>query len=604
LLDNPQSREPQLGPATGQVTTSYANWRDWSGIAWVLALTFAVYSPALRYDFVHDDWGQIVQNPAVHSWRAVPHYFTSHVWEGFMPEERTNYFRPLFLLWLRINDALFGNRAWAWHLTTILSHLAATYLVWLLASRMGLSRGVAVLAALVFGVHPVHIEAVAWISGVTEPLLGVLLLGSLLCHISAQRKGESALRLQVISVAVFALAILEKETAVILPVFLLIHDWIHGQGSDQLFRMNTTLAWCGRAIRRTWGHFLILLLYVPLRIHALKQFSYAITPISVRVLFQTWPSLIWFWIRHLVYPVGLYTFYDFPVVTRATLRNCAFPAIMSLVAAAALVLIARRSRASAFFASWLVIPLIPLFNLRVFSSSDFAHDRYLYLPSLGLAVLVAMALESVCRGTPRAWGLPASFLVFAAGLALALSYGTLKQSCCFKDNLTFYAYNYKRSPHNRIVETNYASTLGERGDYDRALEILTDVMTRNPDYWSAAYNLAYTDYRMGRLPEAEKQFLEAIPLAPSKPDQYLYLGLTRFKMGRTADAIPALEQAIRIRPTGYGYHFSLGMMLKAQGDLSGALREMQVELSNYPAERAAAEQAREVEKEIQRSPHA
>src|SRR5271165_1909293 len=82
------------------------------GILLVLALTFAVYVPTLRYQFVHDDRGQIVENPAVHSWHAVPTYFTAQVWAGVMPEELGNYYRPLFLVWLRINDAVFGTHAW------------------------------------------------------------------------------------------------------------------------------------------------------------------------------------------------------------------------------------------------------------------------------------------------------------------------------------------------------------------------------------------------------------------------------------------------------------------------------------------------------------
>jgi 4-amino-4-deoxy-L-arabinose transferase-like glycosyltransferase len=140
----------------------------WWGIAVVLALTFAVYIPTLRYQFVHDDRGQIVENPAVHSWRAVPTYFTAQVWAGVMPEEVGNYYRPLFLLWLRINDVVFGNHAWGWHLTTILAHVLTTLLVYLLAWRLGIDRDVALLAALIFGLHPAHIEAVAWILGVTE----------------------------------------------------------------------------------------------------------------------------------------------------------------------------------------------------------------------------------------------------------------------------------------------------------------------------------------------------------------------------------------------------------------------------------------------------
>ena len=568
------------------------------GMAIVLALTFAVYSQTLRYQFVLDDRGQIVENPAVHSWHAVPSYFTSHVWAAIYPEELGNYYRPLFLLWLRINDAIFGNQAGAWHLTTILTHLLTTFLVYLLVWRVGMGREVALLAALIFGLHPAHIEAVAWISGVTEPLLGILLIASLLCYLQSRLKSGRALKWQVISVVFFALALLEKETAVILVGFLLVYEWIYGPERGRPLTVRRVIAWCGGAIRKTWAYFFVILLYLPVRIHALKGFSHIVTPLSTAQLLFTWPPLIWFWIRHLLWPVGLSTFYDFPAVVHPTLRSFILPAILDVCTGIVLVACARRSRAVAFFATWLVLPLIPLLNIRVFLADDFAHDRYLYLPSVGLAVLVAMALKKVCVGQPRWLGMPASLLVAATCLAASLSYGTITESFYFSDNLTFYAYNLAKAPQNRINELNYATVLGEDGKYGPALAILTDMVNRYRDFWPATYNLAYTYYKLGRLPEAERYFLRAIRLNPHKPDPYLYLGMTRFKLGRTGEAIATVQQAIAIRPTGYGYHFALGVMLKTQGDLNGALREFQVELATNPGAQAAAEQVKEIKNQL------
>ena len=82
-----------------------------------------------------------------------------------------------------------------------------------------------------------------------------------------------------------------------------------------------------------------------------------------------------------------------------TLRNFILPAIFDVGVGLAVFACVRSSRPAAFFAVWLVLPLIPLLNLRVFIANDFAHDRYLYLPSVGLAVLLAMLLKKVCVGT-------------------------------------------------------------------------------------------------------------------------------------------------------------------------------------------------------------
>ena len=597
----PNSDAALAGPMgdTGQlvgISATAPSFPSWKEIAAVLALTFAVYIPTLRYNFVADDRGQILDNPAVHSWRFVPTYFTSHVWAGIVPEGAANYYRPVFLLWLRINDALFGNHAWGWHFTTILVHVFTTLLVYLLAFRLGISRNAALVAAMIFGLHPAHIEAVAWISGVTEPLLGVLLLASFLAYV--QWRLEGARKWIVISLALFALALGEKETAVILPGLLLVYDWIFGREWGRHFELRRTLVWWGEALRRTWPYFVLVALYVPLRIYALKGFSHGGTLLGNQQLIFTWPSLIWFWIRHLIWPFGLSAFNSFPVVVHPTLKNFILPGILDVCVVVGLCVGARRSRTAAFFAVWPVLPLIPPSFFCVFMAVDSAHDRYLYLPSVGLAILIALLLEKGCGSAPPWQGVPVALLAAALCLATALSFGTITQSLYFRDNLTFYAYNLSLEPHNPTAESNYAAILAERGMYGPALEKFTDVMNHDPNNWAAIYDLALTHYKVGNLPQAEKYFLEAIRINPHKPDEYLYLGMARYKSGRTDEAIAAVQRAIAINPTGAGYHFALGIMLKTRGDLTGALREFQEELALNPDQQAAAVQVKEIQNRL------
>jgi len=110
--------------------------------------------------------------------------------------------------------------------------------------------------------------------------------------------------------------------------------------------------------------------------------------------------------------------------------------------------------------------------------------------------------------------------------------------------------------------------------------------------------LALTYYKLGDLPQAEEYFLRAIRTNPNKADQYFYLGMTRFKTNRAPEALACLRQAIAINSQGYAYHFALGVILKTQGDLPGALREFKAELANYPAEQGAALQVEAVEKQM------
>jgi len=613
----------------------------WKAVAVVLTLIFAVYVPTLRYQFVHDDRGQIVENPAVHSWHLVPTYFTSHVWAAVMPEELGNYYRPIFLLWLRVNDVVFGSHAWGWHLTTVLAHLLTTLLVYFLALRFGGSRDVALLATMIFGLHPAHIEAVAWISGVTEPLLAVLLLASFLSY--ARWRRDNLRKWRLISLALFALALGEKETALILPALLLAYDWTFrkrsadplpnaaspsftgsrvartpGLGVRGFFLglrrspsgssiekgggppdLRGIVLCCSGALRRTWPFLLLILLYVSARIYALKGFSHAVTSLSIEQLAFTWPSLIWFWIRHLIWPAGLTTFYNFPAVIAPTLKNFTLPVIIDVCVAVALFLVVRWNRTATISAVWLVLPLIPLLDLRVFVADDFAHDRYLYLPSVGLSILIALVLKKVCGGAPRWQGISMPLMVAALCLAAALSYGTLAQCFYFHDNLTFYTHNHSTAPHNPNAESNYATVLAERGLYGPALEKFGEVVAHYPNYWTGVYDLGLTYYKIGNLPEAEKYFFEAIRINPRKADEYFYLGMTWFKSGQTDRAIASVQHAIALNHRGFAYHFALGVMLKTRGDLTGALQEFKEELAVDPEQRAAAAQVKEIEDRLQ-----
>ncbi|MGO8786460.1 MAG: tetratricopeptide repeat protein [Terriglobia bacterium] len=323
------------------------------------------------------------------------------------------------------------------------------------------------------------------------------------------------------------------------------------------------------------------------------------TALSSLQLILTWPSLIEFWVRHLIWPVGLSTFYNLPAVLHPTLRNFVLPAVFDAGVALALLACALSSRRTAFFAAWLVLPLIPLLNIRVFIANDFAHDRYLYLPSVGLAVLAAILLKKICAGPPRWLGMPASLLGAGLCLTAVMGYGTINESSYFKNNLTFYKHVLMKAPHNPYAETNYATLLAEDGQYGPALEKFLDVANQYPDYYSDVYNLALTYYKTGKLPEAEKYFHQAMSINPNKPDQYFYLGMTLFKSGHTPEAIVCLRQAIAIYPKGFVYHLALGLMLKTQGNLAGALQEFQEELSNHPEEQAAAAQAKEVQAQLQ-----
>ncbi len=562
----------------------------------VLSLTLAAYARTLGFEFVYDDFGSIVENPALHSWHSVPQYFTQQVWYGFRPDWQLNYYRPVFLLWLRLNYFVFGLHPWGWHLTTVLAHVLATLLVFCLARRLLRDALGAIYAALIFGLHPVHVEVVSWVSGVTESLVAVGVLGSFLAFL---RWREERRRLWLaVSLLCFAAGLLEKETALVLPVLVWGYEWIQGGEwpPERAARAILSRAW--PAMRPAVPYLILVLLYIPARYHALQSLVPLVTPTSLSTVVLTWPALIWFWIRHLFLPVGLSSAYDFASVEHPGWTNFVLPGLLVLAVALLALMAAWCSRAAAFALLWMMVFLVPVLDIRLFEASLFAQDRYLYLPSVGFAILIAMAIRHGRTQMHPLGRLPLGQVSVMGALAAFMAVGVVLECGYFRNNWTFFEHCARRAPNNELAVTNYATALAERGRLEEAVGLLQQVVQRDPKAWYAFYDLGLTYYRTGRLEDAQKNFERAIQINPYVGSEHLYLGLVLLKMHRPQEAEAEVRRALVFSPQGYGFHFALGVILRSRGDQAGAAVEFRKELAAHPEEAAAQQQLLEVEREL------
>ena len=206
-----------------------------------ISLTLLAFIGTLRFEFVYDDLSQIVSNPHVQSWQYVRSYFTEQVWGHLYPGQPGDYYRPLFLLWLLLNHSLFGLQPGGWHATALSLHLLTTGLEYLLAYRLTKDRMGAGMASLFFGLHPVHIEAVAWVSAVCEPLMAAPMLGSLLCYLKQRELGPPRRRTlwQAASLGLFLIAVLCKETALVLPGIIAAYEWMFPAHEEETRQSQT-----------------------------------------------------------------------------------------------------------------------------------------------------------------------------------------------------------------------------------------------------------------------------------------------------------------------------------------------------------------------------
>jgi tetratricopeptide (TPR) repeat protein len=572
-----------------QVETSSENrgllaWIERRGVAETLAcaLAFLAYVPTLGFQFVYDDKPQVLQNPAIHAWRYIPHYFTSHVWGELYPNVQGDYYRPLFLLWFRINHAMFGIDPQGWHFTTILCHVAVTYLVFVLVRRLTGTHGIAFSAATLFALHPVHIESVAWVSGVSDPLTALSLIGSFLAYLRFRQ--ENRWGWMGLALTLFALGLLEKETTVVLGPLVFTYAWIYAERTSWISRFAC-------ALKHSLSFFVLTILYLLLRAHILHGLSHSVTPLSWKSMALTEPSILWLYLRHLLFPMGISGLYGLPYINYPASTAFVVPAILLVVLLGALAWGIRKlddPRLALFACCWIALPIIPVLWLRTFSEGDIAHDRYLYIPSIGFVLVMSLGLARISN----LWGASQKTLELAglAMLAVAYALGTVTQQTYWASDLLLYQRAFTIAPHDNLVCTNLGSALLDAGDPEAAIALYSQVLAREPSYWLSNYDLGYTYYKLGKPQAAETYLRRALSVNDKDSDTLICLGLCIWRQGRADEAIPYVQRAIQARPSALGYHFALAMILREQNNIAAAEYEFKQELWYNPQSTAARQQ--------------
>lgn len=551
----------------------------------VLAASFLAYAAVSGFGFVYDDEAQIVHDAFVQHWHFVPSYFVSHVWQYFAPHSPGNYYRPVFLIWLLLNFKLFGLHAAGWHLAVVALHLMATWQVYRLASLLLKNQTAALVAAALFGLHPVHIEGVAWISGATEPLATIFILGSLLSYIGFRERGHRGSYM--LSLAWFAIALLTKETAVLVPAFLFAYDILIPRQPapspaepirKSLFRLTPFAVLIGA--------------YLMARLHALHALSWRLSEVDAKTNLLTIPSLLIFYARRLLLPIHLSAFYDAPYI--GSLRQAVWPAVACLLAIAigAALLWRRRARTAGFGVVLLVLPLLPLMKLSVFGPGELVHDRYLYLPSAGFALLLGL-LALALVNSRSADGRKVSIAVFAV-IAVLYFAGTMTQSLSWANNLLLYARGVEMAPNNLMARTNFANELMKRGQRALAVEEYRDVLRRDPAFLLARYNLGYAEYAVDDCASAVRDLEMAAAQNPTDAETMFYLGHCRFRLGDQSGGIALMRRGIELDPRMANFRAQLAddlVLTDVPDNLRTALQLYRTEAASNPAHPTAARRA-------------
>jgi len=537
-----------------------------------LTIITAVYLQTAFFDFAYDDFGQIVYNPGIQSWDLALKFFTSQVWA--QTGGISYYYRPVFMLWLRTNQALFGFHPLYWHLAAIALHLLSCLLLYFFLYRLTKDRWTSTVAVLLFGLHPVHIEAVAWISGATETLMASLLLGSLLCYqkLRDSRNGKAGLR--AVSLLLAALAVLVKETAIVLPAVIFSYEWIFGNAAAPRRARLLSAAWAAVP----YG--IISISFVALRALALNRLTPPRVAAGLISVVLAWPEVMMFYAGHALAPLRLSAFYAPLLVTQPGLWNFLLPAFLLLAAATVLIYGSLRSRVCAFLGMWCAILLVPMLALTLSYNVENVHDRYLYLPSAALCVLLAALLARLkeMRRTTA--------LVVLATIGTGYTIVTVRESQYWRNDSVLGQHSLAISPGNPLAAQLLANAYIRDDRISEAIPYLLDSLEAQPGNADTLRSLGLCYLEINALPLAEEYLTKSIARNNARAETHLILGEVRLKQNRLEEAEAEIRRGMELRGGRKGllmFHYALGNVLYAKGDVQAAIGEYRKELLNDPA---------------------
>ncbi len=540
--------------------------RPWGAAALILALVFVCYWPALHGGMVWDDDGHVTK-PELRSLAGLAQiWFNVHATQQYYPLLHSAF-------WLE--HGLWGDDTLGYHLVNVVEHAGAACLLVLLLRRLRVPG--ATLAGIIFAVHPVCVESVAWISEQKNTLSLDLYLLAALAYLRFDRDRDrpSGNRSYRLAFVLFILALLTKTVTATLPAALLVIFWWQRGRISWRRDVAPLLPWF--LIAAISGLFTA---WIERTIIGADGSSFALTW-AQRCLLAG--RVVWFYLGKLLWPSDLIFVYP-----RWDPKTDAAGWVGCLVAALGVtaILWALRRRTRAPLAAWLyyvgsLFPALGFFNVYPFIFS-YVADHFQYLASMGAIAAVAgggTALVNRARQGGRAVGFGVAAAVVATLCILSNA-----QSASYADEPTLYKATLEANPSSWMAHNNLGLWYKNHGDSNQALIHYQEALRLRRDYPQAHNNLGVLYEDRGDLPNAAAQFEAALALWQDFVAAHNNLGSVLGKMpGRQDDAVAHFREALRLQPDFATAHNNLGAALaRMPGHMNEAMAQYQEALRIRP----------------------
>jgi tetratricopeptide (TPR) repeat protein len=507
----------------------------------------AAFAPALRHDFVgYDDPDYVTQNPHVSTG------LTAANLRWALTAAHASNWHPLTWVSHMLDVTLFGLDPAGHHLTSLLLHVANTLLLFALLRRDTTGAGPSAFVATVFGLHPLHVESVAWVAERKDVLSTFFWLLALLAYGAYTRRPD--VRRYGIVLLLFAAGLAAKPMVVTLPLTLLLWDvWPlqrqKGASARRLVAEKVPLL----ALAALSG---LVTLWAQRRGASLVGID--ALPFGARLA-----NAAVAYVRYLgktFWPSGLAAFYP-PTAWSAT------AVILSATLMVAVTSLAWRERRRrpwiAVGWTWYAVTLLPVIGLIQVGQQAMA-DRYMYVPMIGLLVAIAWTLAEVAPSRPLA--------AAAVALGVALAVATWRQVHVWRDGVALWTHALAVTDGNFIAHDNLGVELDRRGRADEALEHYRATLRLKPgdrngtrNYAAAVAARGERLYRDGQRDAALAAFRDALQHRPDDARVQAYAGAILVTQGRYEEALAAYDAALAVDPRAAAVHADRAVVLHALG---------------------------------------
>ncbi len=496
----------------------------------ILAVTFVTFLPSLNNGFINwDDDSYVIENPIIknHSFENIKRMFTS----VFL----ANY-HPVTLLSYLLDYRLFELNPFGYHLTNFILHLINCFFVFWLFYILTRKPAVAFITSLLFAIHPMHVESVAWISERKDVLYSVFFLAAVICYYYYRRQGRAG-KYYYVSLIFFILALFSKAMAVTLPAVLLLVDYLLCRKKDKFVFIDKI------------PFFVLSSIFGIVAIRAQSMHGGIITEGQFNLLDKVGVGCycVIFYIVKIIFPFNLSCLYPYIKIPNNFFSSVYFFSLLACIILTLLVFYSGRYTRKIVFGGGLFLAAISPVLQFVPIGYAIVADRYVYIASLGVFYIVAEGVIWVySKKVKHSRFLQAVMRLTAIILISVLVSATRERCNVWEDGIALWSDVLEKYPYVTIAYNNRGAALLEKEEYGKAYSDFISAIRLDPAHYGAYFNLSRLYYYKGAFGEAIKLIRKSLQLKPDYLKAYDFLAAIYGQLGKHGEVINICKKVLQI----------------------------------------------------------